>query len=304
MAPGARVLVTEMPVPEGPAPSFAKVMDLEMLILTGSGRERTAPEYRALFGRAGFAVRAGDPPAVALHRVRADRRLTASCHKPDIQLLSDLGAQVQGEGYERLLFPICRKVVRRRPRGCPRRVQRRFRRRWREGLPQDVAVHDRPARDHRPEQADPRRLPPRHPATTRSRTPARDYAAIFKSLNATFDGSARTRTTPDFRTSMCLEPPATTSCVPATNTTDNGYRCADEGYHLISVDVVDANRMPYRFASYEQLAFERVVDPTDNRSATRRHRGPAENTERPPCDPAMAAGGSRAGRRDDPSVQI
>ena len=56
MTPGARVLVTEMPVPEGPAPSFAKVMDLEMLILTGSGRERTAAEYRALFGRAGFAV--------------------------------------------------------------------------------------------------------------------------------------------------------------------------------------------------------------------------------------------------------
>jgi hypothetical protein len=56
MAPGARVLVTEMPVPEGPAPSFAKVMDLEMLILTGSGRERTAPEYWALFRRAGFAV--------------------------------------------------------------------------------------------------------------------------------------------------------------------------------------------------------------------------------------------------------
>ena len=56
MSPGARVLVTEMPVPEGPAPSFAKVMDLEMLILTGSGRERTAAEYRALFRRAGFAV--------------------------------------------------------------------------------------------------------------------------------------------------------------------------------------------------------------------------------------------------------
>ena len=56
MASGARVLVTEMPVPETPAPSFAKVMDLEMLILTGSGRERTAAEYRALFGTAGFAV--------------------------------------------------------------------------------------------------------------------------------------------------------------------------------------------------------------------------------------------------------
>ena len=29
--------------------------------------------------------------------------------------------------------------------------------------PQVVAVHDRPSGDHRPEQADPRRLPPRHP---------------------------------------------------------------------------------------------------------------------------------------------
>ncbi|HMF03565.1 MAG TPA: methyltransferase [Acidimicrobiia bacterium] len=56
MTPGAHVLVTEMPVPERPSPSFAKVMDLEMLILTGSGRERTAAEYRALFGRGGFAV--------------------------------------------------------------------------------------------------------------------------------------------------------------------------------------------------------------------------------------------------------
>jgi O-methyltransferase domain/Dimerisation domain len=56
MAPGARVLVTEMPVPEGPAPSFAKVMDLEMLILTGSGRERTDTEYERLFSGAGFRV--------------------------------------------------------------------------------------------------------------------------------------------------------------------------------------------------------------------------------------------------------
>jgi hypothetical protein len=35
---------------------FAKVMNLETLILTGSGRERTSPEYRALFRGAGFAV--------------------------------------------------------------------------------------------------------------------------------------------------------------------------------------------------------------------------------------------------------
>ena len=43
-------------VPEGPAPSFAKVMDLEMLILTGSGRERTSAEYERLFAGAGFRV--------------------------------------------------------------------------------------------------------------------------------------------------------------------------------------------------------------------------------------------------------
>jgi hypothetical protein len=56
MAPGARVLVTEMPVPQTTEANFAKVMDLEMLILTGSGRERTEPEYRALFGAAGLRV--------------------------------------------------------------------------------------------------------------------------------------------------------------------------------------------------------------------------------------------------------
>ncbi len=56
MVAGGRVLVTEMPVPDGPAPSFAKVMDLEMLILTGSGRERTSAEYERLFAGAGFRV--------------------------------------------------------------------------------------------------------------------------------------------------------------------------------------------------------------------------------------------------------
>ncbi len=56
MAAGTRVLVIEMPVPEGPAPSFAKVMDLEMLILTGSGRERTSAEYERLFTGVGFRV--------------------------------------------------------------------------------------------------------------------------------------------------------------------------------------------------------------------------------------------------------
>ena len=56
MGPDARVLVTEMPIPESDEVNFAKVMDLEMLILTGSGRERTEAQYRALFARAGLRV--------------------------------------------------------------------------------------------------------------------------------------------------------------------------------------------------------------------------------------------------------
>jgi hypothetical protein len=87
-----------MPVPEGPAPSFAKVMDLEMLILTGSGRERTASEYRQLFRGAGFAV-ARDPAAVALHSVRARGRLTASCHKADIRVVSPEALRYRERGW-------------------------------------------------------------------------------------------------------------------------------------------------------------------------------------------------------------
>lgn len=63
MAPGARVLVTEMPVPETTEANFAKVMDLEMLILTGSGRERTTSEFHALFATAGLRVQRTIPLA-------------------------------------------------------------------------------------------------------------------------------------------------------------------------------------------------------------------------------------------------
>ncbi len=48
-----RVLVVEMIVPEGNAPSLAKEFDLSMLVLVG-GQERTQAEYRALFEQAGL----------------------------------------------------------------------------------------------------------------------------------------------------------------------------------------------------------------------------------------------------------
>ncbi|CAA9389120.1 MAG: Similar to O-demethylpuromycin-O-methyltransferase [uncultured Pyrinomonadaceae bacterium] len=48
-----KVLIVEMVVPEGNAPSPSKVMDIQMLIATG-GKERTEAEYRKLLESSGF----------------------------------------------------------------------------------------------------------------------------------------------------------------------------------------------------------------------------------------------------------
>ncbi len=54
MADTACVLIAEFVLPEGAAASVAKLEDLEMLVMTAGGRQRTEAEYRALFGRAGL----------------------------------------------------------------------------------------------------------------------------------------------------------------------------------------------------------------------------------------------------------
>lgn len=51
--PGARLLLAETVVPPLNEPSFAKLLDLEMLVLPG-GVERTEPEYRNLLAAGGF----------------------------------------------------------------------------------------------------------------------------------------------------------------------------------------------------------------------------------------------------------
>jgi len=51
--PGARVRAVEFVVPTGPEPHMAKMMDLAMLAMA-TGKERTEPEWQALFARAGF----------------------------------------------------------------------------------------------------------------------------------------------------------------------------------------------------------------------------------------------------------
>ena len=55
MAPEARLLVIERVVPAGNVPAEAKLFDINMLVVAG-GRERTEPEYRRLFERAGLSL--------------------------------------------------------------------------------------------------------------------------------------------------------------------------------------------------------------------------------------------------------
>lgn len=52
MAPGARVLIVEQVIPPGNAPFPGKLLDLNMLVMTEGGRERTAAEYTSLLDRA------------------------------------------------------------------------------------------------------------------------------------------------------------------------------------------------------------------------------------------------------------
>jgi hypothetical protein len=53
--PKSKLLVVEMIVPSGNEPSVAKLLDLEMLVITG-GRERTEPEFKDLLESSGFSL--------------------------------------------------------------------------------------------------------------------------------------------------------------------------------------------------------------------------------------------------------
>jgi hypothetical protein len=48
-----RLLIAELLVPEDSSPSYARIDDLNMFVLTG-GRARTEDEFRALLDRAGL----------------------------------------------------------------------------------------------------------------------------------------------------------------------------------------------------------------------------------------------------------
>ena len=54
MRPGAKLLVVDRVIAAGDESDIGKFSDLEMLVLTGGGRERTEAEFRQLYDRAGF----------------------------------------------------------------------------------------------------------------------------------------------------------------------------------------------------------------------------------------------------------
>lgn len=61
MNPDSRVLVVEIPIPQGNEPCFGKWLDLMMLVV--GGRERTEEQYRQLFSKAGLKLNRTVPTA-------------------------------------------------------------------------------------------------------------------------------------------------------------------------------------------------------------------------------------------------
>jgi O-methyltransferase domain len=73
MAPGARLLVIEQVIPPGNDPFPGKLLDLNMLVMTEGGRERTPEQYASLLARSGLHLQRIRPTASPLSVVEAVR---------------------------------------------------------------------------------------------------------------------------------------------------------------------------------------------------------------------------------------
>ena len=71
MKPGARVLIVEQVIPAGNTPFPGKLLDLNMLVMSEGGRERTAEEYGQLLASAGLRLIRIVPTASAVSVVEA-----------------------------------------------------------------------------------------------------------------------------------------------------------------------------------------------------------------------------------------
>ena len=73
MPDGSRLLLVEPVVPLGNEPSFAKLLDLLMLVWTPGGKERTEVEHHALLTAAGFEMRGITSTAAPVSVIEAVR---------------------------------------------------------------------------------------------------------------------------------------------------------------------------------------------------------------------------------------
>jgi ubiquinone/menaquinone biosynthesis C-methylase UbiE len=73
MQPGGKVLIVDAVIPPGNGAHFGKLLDLEMLVLTPRGRERTQAEFRELLKRSGFRLRRVVPTETHLSVVEGVR---------------------------------------------------------------------------------------------------------------------------------------------------------------------------------------------------------------------------------------
>jgi len=56
MKPGGKVLVVDTVLNDSPEAAFSKLLDLEMLVMSPGGRERTEADFAALFGKCGLTL--------------------------------------------------------------------------------------------------------------------------------------------------------------------------------------------------------------------------------------------------------
>jgi hypothetical protein len=72
MLAGGKLLLIETVVPGGNEPSFSKLGDLHMLVMTG-GRERTKEEYEELLRQAGFQLKTNTATEILVDIIEAER---------------------------------------------------------------------------------------------------------------------------------------------------------------------------------------------------------------------------------------
>jgi hypothetical protein len=75
---GGKLVLVEFVMPPGDAFHHAKFMDLSILVLTESGRERTEAEYRDLCAAAGFMFTRVVETASPLSVIESHRRVSPS----------------------------------------------------------------------------------------------------------------------------------------------------------------------------------------------------------------------------------